>query len=105
MISIVVQSIDYDKLVLKCIGIALLMINIVVQCIGQSIGIKLLMISIVLQCIDYDKHSFAMHWDCIAYDELSCAIHWDCNAYDKLSCAMHRLWISIVVQCIGFALL
>ena len=51
------------------------------------------MISIVLQC------------DCIAYDELSCAIHWDCIAYDKLSCAIHRLWISIVVQCIGFALL
>ena len=63
------------------------------------------MISIVLQCIDYDKHSFAMHWDCFAYDELSCAIHWDCIAYIKLSCAIHRLWISIVVQCIGFALL
>ena len=38
MISIVLQCIDYDKLVLKCIGIALLMINIVVQCIGQNIG-------------------------------------------------------------------
>ena len=64
------------------------------------------MISIVLQCIDYDKHSFAMHWDCIAYDELSNAIHiaydkhscamhwakhWHYNAYDKHSFAMHRL--------------
>ena len=82
IISIVVQCIDYDMLVLKCIGNALLMINIVLQCIGQSIGIKLLMISIVVQCIDYDKRSFAMHWDCIAYDELSCAIHWDCIAND-----------------------
>ena len=49
------------NLVMQYIGIALLMINIVVQCIGQSIGIKMLMISIVLQCIYYDKHSFAMH--------------------------------------------
>ena len=60
------------SIVLQCIGIALLMmnlvmqyillmINIVVQCIGQSIGITMLMISIVLQCIDYDKHCFAMH--------------------------------------------
>ena len=48
----------------------LLKINIVVQCIGQSIGIKMLMISIVLQCIDYDKHM-----QCIDYDKHSFAMH------------------------------
>ena len=47
----------------------------------KCIGIQFLRISIVAQCIDYDKHSFAMHWDCNAFDELSLAIHWDYIAY------------------------
>ena len=54
----------------------------------QYIGIQLLMISIVVQCIDYDKYSCAIIWDCIDYDKLSYAIHWNSIAYDKHSCAM-----------------
>ena len=77
--------------------------------------------------------SFAMHWDCIAYDKHSCAMHWDfiaydkhveqcivvydkhgkamqrdCNAYDKhvvLCIAIKMFMISMVMQCIGIAML
>ena len=52
MISIVVQCIDYDKHScadhLDCIGIKLLMINIVTQCVG----ITFLMRRLVVQCND-----------------------------------------------------
>ena len=48
------------------------------QYIGIQLHCKTMLISIVVQCIDYDKHSFAMHWDSIAFDD---AIHWDCIAY------------------------
>ena len=44
-------------------------IRIVVQCIG----IALLMISIVVQC-NGDKHGCAMYRDCIAYDKHRCAM-------------------------------
>ena len=37
----------------------MLLMNLVLQ----YIGITLLIISFVVQCIDYDKYSCAMHWD------------------------------------------
>ena len=43
------------------------MISIVLKCIG----IVLHTIDIVVQCIDYDKPSCAMQWACTAYDKLS----------------------------------
>ena len=54
-------------IVMKCIGIALLIISIVVQCIG----IALRMISMVVQC---NRNTLAMHWNSNAYDKHSCAM-------------------------------
>ena len=75
------QCIAYDKQVVHCIKIALLMISIILQCIG----IALL------------KQISVMHRDCIAYNKHSCAI--------ELNDSIAILMISIVVQCIGIALL
>ena len=68
--------------VLHCIGIKLIMISIVVQCIK----IALLIISrraIHWHCITYDKHQSAMHWNYMYF------------AHRKLICAM--LYIALLI--------
>ena len=56
-------------------------------------------------CIAYEKDGCAMHLDCIAYVKHNCANYWDCIAYDKHNGAIHWDCITIVVHCIGNALL
>ena len=53
----------------------------------QYIGIQLLMISIVVQCIDCDKYSCAIIWDCIMINLVMQYI------------GIHLHMINIVVQC------
>ena len=67
--------------------------------------------------IAYDKNSCALHMDYIAYDKHSCAMHGNCIAYVWLASLFNALELkkrciriqflmsSIVVQCIGIALL
>ena len=70
----------------------------------QCIGIALLMRIIVVQC---NRIKLAIQWNYIAYKN-NCAMHKDCIVYDKNTFAMHRialLIIRILVQCFGIALL